>query len=68
MPGADQAERLADAADAAKAAERRGDDAAAVREWRRYRLIKDSARDPEDLLAEGIALSLAAQHLVQPMP
>jgi len=57
MPGAGQPRRLAEAARAAKVAEGRGDDATAIREWRRYRLIKDAGRDPEDLLAEGIALS-----------
>jgi hypothetical protein len=41
----------------AKAAEARGDDATAGREWRRYRLIADAARDPDELLAEGVALS-----------
>jgi hypothetical protein len=68
MSGADQVERLAGAARAAKAAEGRGDDATAVRKWRRYRLIEDSARDPEELLAEGIALSVAARTLVEPAP
>ena len=52
----------------AKAAEARGDDATAAREWRRYRLIGDAARDPEELLAEGIALSVAAMALIQPLP
>ena len=60
MPGADQTTRLAAAASAAQAAEGRGDDAMAIREWRRYRLIENAGRDPEDLLAEGIALSVAA--------
>jgi hypothetical protein len=59
---------LADAARAAKAAEDRGDDVTAVREWRRFRLIQDAARDPEDLLSEGIALSVAAQVLIEPAP
>lgn len=68
MPGADQAQRLAEAARAAKAAEVRGDDATAAREWRHYRLIEDAARDPEELLAEGIALSVAAQVLIEPAP
>jgi hypothetical protein len=68
MSGVDQAERLAAAASAAKEAEARGDDALAVREWRRYRLIADAARDAEDLLAEGVALSVAASSLVEPTP
>lgn len=66
MRGAEQAERLAEAAEAARAAEGRGDDAIAAREWRRYRLIEDASRDPEDLLAEGIALSVGAQALIKP--
>jgi negative regulator of sigma E activity len=32
-------------------------------EWRRYRLIRDAARDPDELLAEGIALSVQASEL-----
>ncbi len=67
MSGADQPARLAAASAAAKAAEARGDDPVAAREWRRYRLIEDAARDPEDLLAEGIALSVAAASLIEPL-
>jgi hypothetical protein len=55
-----QVDRLAEAASAAKEAEACGDDLGAAREWRRYRLIKDASRDPEDLLDEGVALSVAA--------
>jgi hypothetical protein len=55
--------RLAEAGDRARAAEARGDDALAGEEWRRYRLIRDAARDPDELLAEGIALSLQAAEL-----
>jgi type II secretory pathway component PulK len=47
----------------ARAAEQRGDDALAGKEWRRYRLIKDAHRDPDELLAEGIALSMQAIEL-----
>lgn len=47
----------------ARDAEARGDDARAGEEWCRYRLIKDATRDPDDLLAEGIALSLQAVEL-----
>jgi hypothetical protein len=67
MSGVDQAERLAAAAIAAKSAEGRSDDALANREWRRYRLIEDASRDAEELLTEGIALSVAASSLVQPI-
>jgi hypothetical protein len=52
-----QEQRLRQAARDADAAEARGDDAAANEAWRRYRLIADAARDPDELLAEGIALS-----------
>jgi negative regulator of sigma E activity len=66
MPSMDQAQRLADAAKAARDAEALGDDVTAAREWRRFRLIEDAGRDPEELLAEGIALSVAAQALIEP--
>jgi len=49
--------RLAEVAKAAYAAEAHGDDLAASEEWRRYRLIRDAARDPDELLLEGVALS-----------
>lgn len=57
MSGAPFQERLDGAARAARAAETRHDDGAAGEAWRRYRLIRDAARDPDQLLAEGIALS-----------
>jgi hypothetical protein len=66
MSGVNQDERLAEAAMAAKAAEARGEDAVAAREWRRFRLIEDAGRDANDLLDEGIALSVAAMSLVDP--
>ena len=65
MSQVDQVDRLAKAASAAKAAEARGDDPVATQEWRRYRLIEDASRDPEDLLTEGIALSVSALTLVE---
>lgn len=55
--------RLARAAEMASAAGVRGDDAAAGEGWRRYRLIRDALRDPDELLAEGIALSESAIRL-----
>jgi len=64
MSGTERAARLAAAAEAAKAAEDDHDDVVAAREWRRYRLIEDAGRDPEELLADGIALSVAALTLV----
>jgi negative regulator of sigma E activity len=56
---------LAQAARAAHLAERRRDELAAGEAWRRYRLIRDAARDPDDLLAEGIALSEQAARLAE---
>jgi hypothetical protein len=56
-------QRLNEAADRAKRAETRGEDGLAAREWRSYRLIQDAARDPEELLAEGIDLSVRAIRL-----
>jgi negative regulator of sigma E activity len=63
MSDARSLERLQEAARAAHAAEARGDDAAAGEAWRRYRLIRDARRDPDELLAEGIALSNMAMAL-----
>ncbi len=59
-------ERLDDAGPAAHAAEVRHDDRVANEAWRRYRLIRDAARDPAELLAEGIALSEQAIQLGSP--
>lgn len=58
------ADRLASAGKRARDAEARGDDALAGEEWRRYRLVRDAGRDPDELLAEGIALSVQAAQLV----
>jgi len=58
-----QARRLASAGERARAAEARGEDAEAGEQWRRYRLIRDAGRDPDELLAEGIALSVQAAEL-----
>jgi hypothetical protein len=49
--------RLAAVAQAAHDAEAKRDDGAAGEAWRRYRLIRDAARDPDELLAEGVGLS-----------
>ncbi|HWO84180.1 MAG TPA: hypothetical protein VNM38_10390 [Solirubrobacterales bacterium] len=56
-------QRLVESAERAKQAEACGDDGLAAREWRSYRLIRDAARDPEELLAEGIFLSNQAIEL-----
>jgi hypothetical protein len=63
MPNTPSADRLKEAGARARDAEARGDDALAGEEWRRYRLIEDAARDPDELLSEGIALSLQAAEL-----
>jgi negative regulator of sigma E activity len=55
--------RLDEASRTARAAEASGDDVAAGEAWRRYRLIRDAARDPDELLEEGIALSRSAIEL-----
>jgi hypothetical protein len=57
MSGAARRSLLAEAAEAAHSAEAVGEEAAANEAWRRYRRIRDAARDPEALLVEGIALS-----------
>jgi hypothetical protein len=56
-------QRLEEAAAAAKQAEGEGKDGIAAAEWRRYRLIDDATRNPDDLLAEGVALSERAIEL-----
>jgi hypothetical protein len=56
----DQQRRLEEAASIAHAAQDRGDYAAANEAWRRYVLIEDAMRDPQDLLDEGVALSKVA--------
>lgn len=52
--------RLDEASRAARAAEAAGEDATAGEAWRIYRLIRDAACDPNELLADGIALSACA--------
>ena len=63
MPNARETDRLAEAGARARAAEAQGDDRLAGEEWRRYRLIKDAARNPDELLTEGVALSVRAAEL-----
>jgi hypothetical protein len=58
--------RLDDASQKARMAEASGEDSVAGEAWRRYRLIRDAARDPDELLAEGIALSRRAIELAAP--
>lgn len=63
VPKPDSRQLMADVGARARAAEQRGDDALAGKEWRRFRLIQDAHRDPDELLAEGIALSVQAIEL-----
>lgn len=56
----EQQHRLQQASAQAHAAQDRGDHAAANDAWRRYLLIEDALRDPQDLLDEGVALSKVA--------
>jgi hypothetical protein len=59
----DAAKRLEEAAANAKRAEGQGDAGLAAAEWRRYRLIKDATRDPDELLSEGVGISQIAVEL-----
>jgi hypothetical protein len=59
----ERTERLARITAEAHAAGARGDGWAVGEAWRRYELVRDAGRDPEDLLAEGIALSAIALDL-----
>lgn len=56
----DQQRRLQQASAQAHTAQNHGDHAAANDAWRRYVLIEDALRDPQDLLDEGVALSKVA--------
>jgi hypothetical protein len=55
-------ERLASEAQRAEAV---GEGWAAGEIWRRYELVRDGGRDPDELLAEGLALSRAAIDLAE---
>lgn len=61
----DQQRRLRQAAAEARSAGARGDHGAANEAWRRYVLIEDTLRDPQELLDEGVALSKIAIDLWQ---
>jgi len=63
VPDPERSRRLRIEAESARAAESRGDPWSANEAWRRYRLIQDAGRDPDDLLREGIELSRVAQRL-----
>ena len=61
----DQQRRLREAAAQAHTAQDNGDHAAANDAWRRYVLVEDALRDPQDLLDEGVALSKVAIDLAR---
>ncbi|HEU4706766.1 MAG TPA: hypothetical protein VFS64_06255 [Solirubrobacterales bacterium] len=61
-------DRLVEISAQAKRAEEQGEDGRAAAEWRRYRLIRDSTRDPEDLLTEGVTLSAMALEMIAARP
>lgn len=63
MTVAERNERLALLAERAQAAEEAGRGWKAGELWREYELVRDGGREPEDLLAEGIALSRMAVDL-----
>lgn len=63
MTVAERSQRLAQLAAAARAAEARGDGWHAGDAWRRYELVRDGGRDPDELIAEGIAFSRMALDL-----
>jgi hypothetical protein len=56
-------QRLEEAGANARRAEDQGNEGLAAAEWRRYRLIKDVTRDPDELLAEGVMISRIAIEL-----
>lgn len=61
----ERAQRLRELAAEAVAAGERGDGWAAGEAWRRYELVRDGGRDPDELLAEGLALSALALELAR---
>lgn len=61
----DQQRRLREAATAARTAQEGGDPWAANEAWRRYVLIEDALRDPQECLDEGVKLSKVAIDLWQ---
>ena len=65
MTESERARELERLAREAHDAEVRGDGWKAGEVWRRYELVRDGGRDPDDLLAEGVALSRVAIDLMQ---
>ena len=56
----ERTERLAVLAAEARAAQEAGRGWEAGEAWRRYELVRDGGRDPDELLTEGVALSRMA--------
>lgn len=65
MDAAERSEHLAVLAARARRAESAGRGWDAAGAWRDYELVRDAGRDPDDLLAEGIALSRMAADLAE---
>lgn len=63
MTEAQRALRRSELASAARQAEQRGERWTAGELWRRYELVLDGGRNPDDLLGEGIVLSHVALEL-----
>lgn len=49
----------------ARRAESEGEGWLANELWREYELVRDGGRDPDELLAEGVALSRMAMELAE---
>lgn len=60
VTAAERACELERLAGQARQAETRADGWMANEIWRRYELVRDGGRDPDELLAEGVALSQVA--------
>jgi len=63
LTSAQRTQELERLAAAARLADERADGWEAGELWRRYELVRDGGRDPDELLAEGIALSRLAIEL-----
>lgn len=63
VTGQQRTRELERLAAAARDAGERGDGWHAGELWRRYELVRDAGRDPDELLAEGVALSRIAMSL-----
>ncbi len=65
MTGEERTRELKRLASAARDAGERRDGWRAGELWRRYELVRDGGRDPDELLSEGIALSQVAMDLAE---